>query len=92
MYAGRIVESGTVDEVLDQPLHPYTRGLLESVPGRHEPGRPLPQIPGMAPAPLQTIEGCSFRPRCARASEACRVPPTVACVAARRVRCVHPLT
>jgi peptide/nickel transport system ATP-binding protein len=91
MYAGRIVERGTVDEVLDRPLHPYTRGLLESVPGRNMPGRPLPQIPGMAPSPLDAPEGCAFRPRCNRASEACRVAPPPHAVGLRSVRCVHPL-
>ena len=91
MYAGRIVESGSVDEVLDRPLHPYTRGLLESVPGRNAPGRPLPQIPGMAPSPLQPLEGCAFRPRCGRATDACRVQPPLRSFATRRVRCAHPL-
>ncbi|HZZ92571.1 MAG TPA: ABC transporter ATP-binding protein [Usitatibacter sp.] len=91
MYAGRIVERGTVDEVLDRPLHPYTRGLLESVPGRTAPGRPLPQIPGMAPSPLDMPDGCAFRPRCNRASEACRVAPPAQAIGPRRVRCVHPL-
>jgi peptide/nickel transport system ATP-binding protein len=91
MYAGRIVETGTVDEVLDHPLHPYTRGLLESVPGRNTPGRPLPQITGMAPSALELPDGCAFRPRCTRASEACRVAPAAQRVGARTVRCVHPI-
>jgi len=91
MYAGRIVESGSVDEVLDRPLHPYTRGLLESVPGRNAPGRPLPQIPGMAPSPLQSLDGCPFRPRCGRATEACRTQPPSQSFGTRRVRCAHPL-
>jgi peptide/nickel transport system ATP-binding protein len=91
MYAGRIVESGSVDEVLDRPLHPYTRGLLESVPGRNPPGRPLPQIPGMAPSPLEAPAGCAFRPRCTRATEACRVQPPLERHGSRRVRCAHPL-
>ena len=91
MYAGRIVESGTVDEVLDRPLHPYTRGLLESVPSRNVPGRPLAQIPGMAPSSLQAIAGCAFRPRCNRASEACRAELPMQPFGARRVRCAHPL-
>jgi peptide/nickel transport system ATP-binding protein len=91
MYGGRIVESGTVDEVLDHPLHPYTRGLLDSVPGRHVPGQPLPQIPGMAPSALRTDTGCAFRPRCPRASEACRVAPAAQALGARSVRCAHPL-
>jgi peptide/nickel transport system ATP-binding protein len=91
MYAGRIVETGTVDEVLDHPLHPYTRGLLESVPGRNSPGRPLPQIAGMAPSALEMPDGCAFRPRCTRASEACRVAPAAAWIGSRNVRCMHPL-
>jgi peptide/nickel transport system ATP-binding protein len=91
MYAGRIVESGTVDEVLDRPLHPYTRGLLESVPSRNAPGRPLAQIPGMAPSPLHAIEGCAFRPRCSRASEACRAQLPMRSLGPRHVRCAHPL-
>src|SRR5215216_3042304 len=53
MYAGRIVESGSVEEVLERPMHPYTRGLLESVPSRNRPGRPLAQIPGMTPSLLK---------------------------------------
>jgi peptide/nickel transport system ATP-binding protein len=53
MYAGRIVESGTVDDVLEHPMHPYTRGLLDSVPSRNTPGRPLAQIPGMTPSLLR---------------------------------------
>ena len=91
MYAGRIVESGTVDEVLDHPLHPYTRGLLESVPSRNTPGQPLRQIAGMAPSALKLPEGCAFRPRCTRASDACRVAPAAQVMGARNVRCVHPL-
>jgi peptide/nickel transport system ATP-binding protein len=91
MYAGRIVESGSVDEVLDRPLHPYTRGLLESVPGRHARGQPLPQIAGMAPSALALPEGCAFRTRCPRATQACRAAPPLATYDNRRVRCAHPL-
>src|SRR6185503_19495678 len=57
MYAGRIVESGPVDEILDRPLHPYTRGLLDSIPSRNVPGRPLAQIPGMTPSLLALDAG-----------------------------------
>ncbi|HST00245.1 MAG TPA: ABC transporter ATP-binding protein, partial [Usitatibacter sp.] len=63
MYAGRIVESGTVDEVLDRPMHPYTRGLLDSVPARNVPGRPLAQIRGMTPSLMRLPPGCAFRER-----------------------------
>ncbi|MBM3570460.1 MAG: ABC transporter ATP-binding protein, partial [Alphaproteobacteria bacterium] len=78
MYAGRIVETGTVDEVLDAPAHPYTKGLLGSVPGNNRRGRPLAQIPGMTPSPLNLPAGCAFRARCPRADEACGAEPPVA--------------
>ncbi|MCC7274756.1 MAG: ABC transporter ATP-binding protein [Alphaproteobacteria bacterium] len=91
MYAGRVVESGPVDEVLETPLHPYTRGLIGSVPSRNRRGRPLAQIPGMAPSPLNLPRGCSFRTRCPRADAAClEPPPMVELVPGRFARCVHP--
>jgi len=92
MYAGRIVESGPVDAILDAPLHPYTRGLLDSIPSRNVPGRPLAQIPGMAPSPFALAGGCAFRDRCSRASAACAVAPAASRPAQlRTLRCVHPL-
>jgi len=92
MYAGRIVESGTVDEILDRPMHPYTRGLLESVPSRNVRGTPLAQIPGMTPALLDLDEGCAFRERCARAQDDCRRAPDASIPAAgRTLRCHHPI-
>ena len=75
MYAGRIVERGPVDAVLDTPRHPYTRGLITSVPAASRRGEPLDQIPGSAPPPLNRPEGCSFRPRCARATTTCKAKP-----------------
>ena len=57
--------------VIDHPLHPYTRGLIGSVPSQNRRGRPLAQIPGMAPSLLRPPAGCAFRPRCPRASERC---------------------
>jgi len=72
MYAGRIVETGTVAEVLDDPRHPYTRGLLDSMPGATtQAGARLQQINGMAPSLSGRPAGCAFRPRCARAVDAC---------------------
>jgi len=91
MYAGRIVESGGVDEVLDTPLHPYTRGLLDSVPSRNTPGRPLSQIRGMTPSLLALGEACAFRDRCGRAIDACRAAPVTQSSGTRGVRCVNPL-
>jgi peptide/nickel transport system ATP-binding protein len=92
MYAGRIVEQGPAGDVLARPLHPYTGGLIDSVPSRHHPGGRLPQIPGATPSLLRLPEGCSFRQRCARALPACAVMPPLAELApARRARCVNPL-
>ncbi|MBC8022281.1 MAG: ABC transporter ATP-binding protein [Burkholderiales bacterium] len=91
MYAGRIVESGSVDDVLDRPMHPYTRGLLDSVPSRNTPGRPLAQIRGMTPSLLKLGEGCAFRERCMRTIDNCRVAPAVQLAGVRTVRCVNPL-
>jgi peptide/nickel transport system ATP-binding protein len=92
MYAGKIVEQGTVDEVLDRPLHPYTRGLIDSVPSRNERGKPLKQIPGMTPSLLHVPSGCPFRDRCSRATDICRTEPGVdPAGTGRHVRCFHPL-
>jgi peptide/nickel transport system ATP-binding protein len=91
MYAGRIVEKGAVSEVLDKPLHPYTHGLIGSVPSRNKRGEALRQIPGMTPSLLNLPPGCAFRARCPRASEACIVEPVMAeILPGRDVRCIHP--
>ncbi|TKR54714.1 ABC transporter ATP-binding protein [Allopusillimonas ginsengisoli] len=71
MYAGRIVEAGPVDDVLDAPRHPYTKGLLESMPSTTEPGARLYQIDGMAPSLTGRPSGCAFRPRCTNAIAYC---------------------
>ncbi|MBL8383839.1 MAG: ABC transporter ATP-binding protein [Burkholderiales bacterium] len=93
MYAGRVVESGTVDQVLDAPRHPYTRGLIASVPAANPRGRALAQIPGMTPALLNLPPGCPFRERCARADAACGADPATEALAdAHAVRCFHPHT
>jgi peptide/nickel transport system ATP-binding protein len=92
MYAGRVVESGPVDDILDHPLHPYTRGLLDSIPSRNVPGRPLAQIPGMTPSLMALGPGCAFRERCSRSRDDCAVAPAASRpAAARTLRCVHPL-
>ena len=91
MYAGRIVEGGEVQAVLDRPMHPYTHGLIGSVPSRNARGQRLRQIPGMTPSLLNLAPGCAFRTRCARADAACEVdPPETAPVPGRRLRCFHP--
>jgi peptide/nickel transport system ATP-binding protein len=91
MYAGRIVEQGSVDEVLDAPRHPYTRGLIGSVPSRNRRGAPLAQIPGMTPALVNLPPGCAFRTRCSRAAAACLHDPPLERHGERLVRCFYPL-
>lgn len=92
MYAGRIVESGPVEQVLSAPLHPYTRGLLDSVPANNARGQRLHQIPGMTPSLVNRPKGCAFRNRCSFAGDDCAVDPPVRNFAeGRLVRCVRPL-
>ena len=91
MYAGRIVEQGTAAQVIEAPLHPYTRGLIDSVPSRNRRGAPLRQILGMAPSILDLPKGCAFQPRCARGDSACLNPPPEAeHHPGRFARCFHP--
>ncbi len=92
MYAGRIVESGDVAQVLMQPRHPYTHGLIASAPSRNPPGQPLRQIPGSTPSLLTLPSGCSFRDRCARATGECVETPETRIVDGRALRCFHPMT
>ncbi|MFS7874789.1 ABC transporter ATP-binding protein [Streptomyces asiaticus] len=77
MYAGRIVESAPVRDLYRRPAHPYTRGLLDSVPRVDHRGERLYAIKGAPPSPLALPPGCPFHPRCPRAQEVCRVerPP-----------------
>jgi peptide/nickel transport system ATP-binding protein len=91
MYAGRIVEMGDAAAVLDAPRHPYSRGLLDSVPAATRPGARLRQIRGSTPSLLRLGPGCAFRDRCDRATEACAAMPPLAEHDGRAVRCVHPL-
>ena len=91
MYAGRIVEQGSVDTVLDQPLHPYTHGLVGSVPSRNQRGERLRQIPGMTPSLLNLPQGCAFRTRCAHADALCEATPGITePLPDQFIRCFHP--
>ena len=79
MYAGRLVEMGDVAQVVQQPLHPYTRGLLASTVSAESRGQPLQAVPGSPPNLANLPPGCSFAPRCAHATAQCHreAPPTL---------------
>lgn len=72
MYAGRIVESASTEELFEQPLHPYNASLQQSIPALHRKGDPLYTIPGAPPDLSREIKGCPFVPRCAFAQELCQ--------------------
>ena len=90
MYLGRIVEQGTVDEVLRSPQHPYTRALLSAVPSPHLDAQPeFIRLPGETPSPARPPGGCHFHPRCRQAIAACsaRYPETTSVSTTHSVRC-----
>jgi peptide/nickel transport system ATP-binding protein len=91
MYAGRLIEEGPTAAVLRSPKHPYTQGLLTSLPSTATPGRDLLQIPGTTPSLLDLPPGCAFAPRCARPSPACAIAPTTQRHGTRAFRCHHPV-
>ncbi|MFF0741384.1 ABC transporter ATP-binding protein [Streptomyces sp. NPDC004111] len=79
MYAGRIVETAPVHEIYKRPAHPYTKGLLDSIPRLDQKGQELYAIKGLPPNLLKIPSGCAFNPRCPKAQDICRteVPPLV---------------
>jgi oligopeptide transport system ATP-binding protein len=90
MYAGRIVESGDADALLDRPGHPYTRALLRSVPQVEATGRDLYAIPGSPPGPTARPAGCAFHPRCDWVIEKCAdTRPPLATLAGGRASACH---
>ncbi|MBN9453725.1 MAG: ABC transporter ATP-binding protein [Bosea sp.] len=91
MYGGRIVEHGPVGEVIRNPRHRYTNGLLHSVPSRNGRGQRLFQIPGTAPSIFAMPQGCAFRPRCEAADDACRALPSRRADGDRWHSCAHPV-
>jgi oligopeptide/dipeptide ABC transporter ATP-binding protein len=91
LYAGRIVEEGDTVQVLRSPAHPYTRALLDALPGGQAIPR-LPTIPGRVPSPGERPSGCSFRDRCPIAEPACsEEEPALVPHGTGRVRCRFPL-
>ncbi len=94
MYAGRIVEEASVAELFTAPAHPYSRGLLESMPDIDQQRARLLAIPGTVPDLAQLPAGCAFAPRCPLADAHCRseAPPRQPLSATRHVRCWKPLT
>ncbi|MGF1623707.1 MAG: ABC transporter ATP-binding protein [Alphaproteobacteria bacterium] len=93
MYAGRIVEQAPVAELFARPQHPYTRGLLDSIPRLGAKRRPLPSIQGMVPSPGGRGAGCAFADRCARALDRCRdtVPALAPDGSLHRAACWNPV-
>jgi len=89
MYAGKIVESAKPELIFTRPKHPYTIGLLDSLPGRCGGKKRLATIPGMVPSPLDWPTGCRFRDRCARADARCAAqpPPLIEIERHHRVAC-----
>ena len=89
MYTGRIVEQAPAEELFRDPKHPYTVGLLEAIPRITRERKPLAAIAGMVPNPTERIQGCSFWPRCPRATDRCRqeAPPMTRLSEDRKVRC-----
>ncbi len=91
MYAGQIVETAAIDDLLDHPLHPYTQGLLNSMPERWLGGERLYSIPGTVPPPGTKITGCKFADRCQYCTQLCRMaPPSLRRLDEHRsVRCLY---
>ena len=91
MYAGRIIEFGTLEDIYRHPTHPYTLGLFGSIPKLDQKIRRLTPIKGLMPDPKNLPEGCAFAPRCNHACEACRsqLPPTEQINGSHAVACLR---
>ncbi|MGB1658170.1 MAG: ABC transporter ATP-binding protein [Longimicrobiales bacterium] len=89
MYAGQVVETGSVDEIFSAPAHPYTRGLLASLPSSGRRGRPLSSIPGTVPNPTAWPQGCRFAERCSEVTDVCSTAQSLTRIggSSRAVRC-----
>ena len=94
MYCGKIVEEGTVEDIFENPLHPYTKGLMACIPALHGPSKEqLDAIPGVVPNPLDLPTGCNFVTRCEYATEKCgqTSPTLLQSQSGNRVSCWNPL-
>lgn len=92
MYAGRVVETGTVDEIFKTPKHPYTAGLLASLPAAGRDRERLESITGVPPKPWEVISSCAFAPRCNVAKDICSSHlPEITCNGSSSVACFFPL-
>jgi oligopeptide/dipeptide ABC transporter ATP-binding protein len=90
-YAGQVVETGTADEILDRPQHPYTRALLDAIPRRDTPrDQEMPAIPGAVPALNEMPSGCRFVTRCSDAAPECEAFQPLRHISGRQVRCWRP--
>ena len=91
MYAGRIVEQGPNEALIGSPMHPYTNGLLGSVPSQNRRGEPLQQIEGIVPSLLDLPPGCAFENRCSHAVDECSqsAPDEMVMVDQRILRCFN---
>lgn len=89
MYAGKVVEEGDVYSIFEDAKHPYTQGLLRSIPNIHEKQEQLDSIPGIVPNPLNMPQGCRFEPRCNKAMDICKTkqPGLTNLGVERNVRC-----
>lgn len=91
MYAGEIVEYGSLEQIYERTAHPYTQGLFGSIPDVESEAKRLTPIPGLMPDPANLPQGCSFEPRCPYAREECRLssPPLVEIEEGHMVKCFN---
>lgn len=89
MYAGQVVEEGSTDSLFEKPLHPYTKGLIQSLPKLYEDQEELSTIHGTVPSPYHYPNGCRYAERCPLATELCRVqqPELITVESDKKVRC-----
>ena len=88
MYAGKVVEEGTVKEIFQQPKHPYTKGLIQSVPDMRDKKQRLYSIKGTVPKPGSIKQGCAFAPRCDYVMEKCLTTEPTLNGTQHRARCL----